>query len=121
MKGLQHGTLTAHLDSKDFEVTTLRVDVESDGRHAKVEFTNDWRLDAERRDLTFNALSLDINGMLYDYYNGENDLMKKKVGTMSKIFNKFESSSMYNIYECHCSMSFIFVLKMNYLYFEFVP
>ena len=72
--GLEHGTLTAHYKDRDFQVTTLRYDVETDGRHAKVEFTNDWKLDAERRDLTFNSMSMDINAVLYDYFNGENDL-----------------------------------------------
>jgi tRNA nucleotidyltransferase (CCA-adding enzyme) len=72
--GLQHGTITAHIDGEDYEITTLRVDVETDGRHAEVEFTNDWRLDAERRDLTFNAMSLDFDGNLYDYFGGYEDL-----------------------------------------------
>lgn len=72
--GLQHGTLTAHINKNDFEVTTLRVDVETDGRHAKVQYTNDWKLDAERRDLTINAMSLELNGTLYDYFNGRQDL-----------------------------------------------
>jgi len=77
--GLQHGTLTAHINKKDFEVATLRVDVETDGRHAKVQYTNDWKLDAERRDLTFNAMSLELNGTLYDYFNGRKDLMEHRV------------------------------------------
>lgn len=77
--GLQHGTLTAHLDKTDFEITTLRVDVETDGRHAKVQYTNDWKLDAERRDLTFNAMSLELNGTLYDYFNGKKDLLEQRV------------------------------------------
>ncbi|EDO45826.1 predicted protein [Nematostella vectensis] len=77
--GLQHGTLTAHINKTDFEVTTLRIDVETDGRHAKVKFTNDWQLDAERRDLTFNAMSVDLTGNLYDYFNGEIDLRKGHV------------------------------------------
>lgn len=77
--GLQHGTLTAHINKNDFEVTTLRIDVETYGRLAKVEFTHDWRLDALRRDLTFNAMSMDINAMLYDYFDGETDLKNGKV------------------------------------------
>lgn len=72
--GLQHGTITAVLDGEPIEITTLRVDVETDGRHAEVEFTNDWRKDAERRDLTFNAMSMSIDGMLYDYFDGVEDL-----------------------------------------------
>ncbi|XP_066925989.1 CCA tRNA nucleotidyltransferase 1, mitochondrial-like [Clytia hemisphaerica] len=77
--GLQHGTLTVHFNGSDYEITTLRIDVETYGRAAKVEFTNDWRLDAERRDLTVNAMSLDVEGNLYDYFDGEKDLQLGKV------------------------------------------
>lgn len=72
--GLQHGTITAVINNEDYEITTLRVDVETFGRHAEVEFTRDWEIDAERRDLTFNAMSLDLDGTLYDYFDGVKDL-----------------------------------------------
>ncbi len=72
--GLKHGTLTAVVDGDTFEITTLRRDVECDGRHAKVEFTDDWAVDAARRDFTMNALSLDMDGVVYDYVNGLKDL-----------------------------------------------
>lgn len=74
--GLQHGTITAIIDGEDYEITTLRIDTEHTGRHATVEFTRDWKTDAERRDLTFNAMSLDLDGTLYDYFNGIEDLKK---------------------------------------------
>lgn len=77
--GLQHGTLTVHVNKHNFEVTTLRIDAETDGRHAKVEFTNDWMVDAERRDLTINAMSLGLDGSLYDYFGGRDDLLKRRV------------------------------------------
>eukprot|EP00112_Aurelia_sp_Birch-Aquarium-sp1_P025479 Seg848.2 transcript_id=Seg848.2/GoldUCD/mRNA.D3Y31 product="CCA tRNA nucleotidyltransferase 1 mitochondrial" protein_id=Seg848.2/GoldUCD/D3Y31 len=77
--GLQHGTLTAHLNGHNYEITTLRIDTEHDGRRAVVEFTNDWKLDAERRDLTINAMSLDFDGSLHDYFGGVDDLKSKKV------------------------------------------
>jgi len=77
--GLQHGTITAHVNKRDFEVTTLRIDTETDGRHAKVQFTHDWKLDAERRDLTFNAMSLGLDGSLYDYFGGREDLFNHRV------------------------------------------
>lgn len=77
--GLQHGTITAHINSRDYEVTTLRIDRLTDGRHAEVEFTEDWREDAERRDLTINAMSLDLQGNLYDYFNGQQHLAERKV------------------------------------------
>lgn len=72
--GLKHGTITVLVDSVPFEVTTLRIDRDADGRHAEVEFTKSWEEDAFRRDLTINAMSLDFNGKLYDYFNGLDDL-----------------------------------------------
>jgi len=64
--GEQHGTITARIDNENFEVTTLRIDVVTDGRHAEVEYTKDWELDANRRDLTINALFLGLFDFEYD-------------------------------------------------------
>ena len=75
--GLEHGTITAILDNEPFEITTLRADTETDGRHAKVEFVKSWEEDAKRRDLTYNAMSMDIDGELYDYHDGMDDLQNK--------------------------------------------
>jgi poly(A) polymerase/tRNA nucleotidyltransferase (CCA-adding enzyme) len=72
--GLDHGTVTAIADGRGFEVTTLRRDVETDGRHAVVAFTNDWRADAARRDFTINALSMTRDGQVFDYFGGIADL-----------------------------------------------
>ncbi len=77
--GIAHGTLTAIADGRGIEVTTLRRDVETDGRRAKVDFTADWREDAARRDLTINALSADREGRLYDYFGGLADLAAGRV------------------------------------------
>jgi tRNA nucleotidyltransferase (CCA-adding enzyme) len=74
LTGVEHGTITAHIDGEDYEITTLRIDKDTDGRHATVEYTRDWELDANRRDLTFNAMSLDFDGNLYDYFGGYEDL-----------------------------------------------
>lgn len=74
--GLQHGTIVAHINGEDYEITTLRIDVETDGRHAEVEYTKDWEIDAERRDLTYNAMSMDFDGNVYDYHGGREDLAK---------------------------------------------
>lgn len=60
-------------------MTTLRVDVQTDGRHAEVEFTTDWLKDAERRDLTINSMFLGLDGTLYDYFNGYEDLQNREV------------------------------------------
>lgn len=78
-KGEQHGTITARLHEENFEITTLRIDVVTDGRHAEVEFTTDWQKDAERRDLTINSMFLGFDGTLFDYFNGYEDLKNKKV------------------------------------------
>ena len=75
--GLEHGTITAILDSEPFEITTLRADTETDGRHAEVEFVKNWEEDAKRRDLTYNAMSMDIEGNVYDYFGGMDDLQDK--------------------------------------------
>lgn len=72
--GIDHGTVTAVVDKASFEITTLRVDVETDGRRAKVAFTDDWVADAARRDFTFNALSCTPVGDVYDYFGGLEDL-----------------------------------------------
>ena len=64
--GIEHGTVTVIVGGHPFEVTTLREDVETFGRHAKVAFGRDWQRDAERRDFTMNALSVGPDGMLYD-------------------------------------------------------
>lgn len=77
--GLAHGTVTAVLAHRGFEITTLRHDVETDGRHARVAFTDDWQADAARRDFTLNALYVEENGTLYDYFEGYNDLQKGRV------------------------------------------
>lgn len=78
-KGEKHGTITARINNENFEITTLRIDVTTDGRHAEVQFTTDWELDANRRDLTINSMFLDRNGTIYDYFNGYEDLKKRRV------------------------------------------
>lgn len=73
--GIDHGTVTALSGPRRFEVTTLRRDVETDGRHARVAFTDDWREDAARRDFTMNAMSADPDGAVHDYFDGRADLL----------------------------------------------
>jgi poly(A) polymerase len=77
--GIAHGTVTVVVDGHPFEVTTLRRDVETFGRHARVAFGRDWRGDAERRDFTINALSATADGIIYDYVGGLADLDKRQV------------------------------------------
>jgi poly(A) polymerase len=77
--GFDHGTVTVVIDGKPFEVTTLREDVETFGRHATVKFGRDWKRDAERRDFTMNALSLSADGKVHDYVGGLADLQARRV------------------------------------------
>ena len=72
--GLRHGTVTLVSDKIKFEITTLRKDVLTDGRHAEVEYIDDWSLDSERRDFTINSIYLDINGKIFDPQAGAVDL-----------------------------------------------
>lgn len=72
--GLKHGTVTAVINRTPYEITTLRRDVTTDGRHAHVAFTDDWQEDAARRDFTINALSCTPDGAIYDYFDGLADL-----------------------------------------------
>jgi len=80
--GLDHGTITAIAGTHAFEITSLRRDVETDGRHAKVTFTDDWALDAARRDFTINALYASLDGEIFDYAGGVEDLKAGRVRFM---------------------------------------
>ena len=85
--GISHGTVTATLNNKKFEITTLRKDVSTDGRHAKVQFTSNWEEDASRRDFTINAIYADIEGRIFDPLNGLTDLQNgiiKFIGSPEK-------------------------------------
>jgi poly(A) polymerase len=77
--GFQHGTVTLLAGEKTFEVTTLREDIEADGRHATVRFGRDFKADALRRDFTMNALSMTCDGRLFDYTGGLADIAARKV------------------------------------------
>jgi poly(A) polymerase len=77
--GIEHGTVTAIVDGRAYEVTTLRRDVATDGRHATVAFTTDWKEDASRRDFTINALSAAPDGEIFDYFGGLADLESGRV------------------------------------------
>jgi len=77
--GIEHGTITVIVGGEPFEITTLREDVETDGRHAVVHFGHDFVKDAKRRDFTINALSLGLDGKLHDYTGGVADLAARRV------------------------------------------
>jgi poly(A) polymerase len=77
--GIEHGTITAVAKGKPFEITTLRRDVETDGRHAVVAFSDDWKEDAQRRDFTMNALYASADGEVFDSVGGIEDLNARRV------------------------------------------
>ena len=88
--GLQHGTVTVVIEIRDpgpaaidqsfaYEVTTLRLDKKTDGRHAEVEFITDWKADAARRDFTMNAMYMNKEGDIFDYFDGHDDIVAKRV------------------------------------------
>ena len=77
--GIDHGTITARIGEKNFEITSLRKDVSTDGRRAVVEFTNEWTQDALRRDFTINSIYADKEGNLFDPNDGVKDLENGKI------------------------------------------
>ena len=77
--GIKHGTVTLVSKNLKLEITTLRKDIATDGRHAEVEYIDDWKLDSERRDFTINAIYLDINGNIFDPQMGTTDLKNNNV------------------------------------------
>jgi tRNA nucleotidyltransferase/poly(A) polymerase len=83
--GIEHGTITALLNGIKFEITSLRKDVDTDGRHAKVEFSKDWKEDASRRDFTINSIYADLEGNLFDPFNGKGDLENGKINFIGNI------------------------------------
>ena len=89
--GIEHGTITAIEEKFKFEITTLRKDIFTDGRHAKVEYSKDWKEDASRRDFTINSIYSDKDGNLFDPFNGKSDLEKgiiRFIGDADKRINE---------------------------------
>lgn len=92
--GIEHGTVTAVIEGQAFEVTTLRKDIETDGRHAVVEFGTDWEADANRRDLTINGLYCDRDGKVYDYVDGYKDILTKDVRFIGDATTRIKEDSL---------------------------
>ena len=111
--GLSHGTVTAIINKKKFEITTLRKDVFTDGRHAQVQFTKSWEEDSLRRDLTINAIYADIHGRIFDPLNGIDDLKNGKV--------KFIGNAPERIQEDYLRILRYFRFFANYSKFEHEP
>lgn len=111
--GIDHGTITAVADKTGVEVTTLRLDLETDGRRAKVAFTDDWQADAARRDLTINALSADAGGAVHDYFGGLEDLAAGRV--------RFVGDSRQRIMEDYLRLLRFFRFHADYATGDFDP
>lgn len=92
--GLSHGTITAVIDRVPFEITTLRRDVSTDGRHAQVVWTSDWAEDAARRDFTINAMSCDRHGEIHDYFDGQSDLALRRVRFVGEAGKRIEEDAL---------------------------
>ena len=88
--GIEHGTITAIIDDYKYEITSLRKDVSTDGRHAKVEFSSDWKEDAARRDFSINSIYSDKNGNLFDPYNGKKDLESGNINFIGDSENRIK-------------------------------
>ena len=88
--GIDHGTITAIIDDNKYEITSLRKDISTDGRHAKVEFSLDWKEDAARRDFSINSIYSDKDGKLFDPYNGKKDLESGKVNFIGDAENRIK-------------------------------
>ena len=117
--GLQHGTITAHMNGIDYEITTLRIDRLTDGRHAVVEYTQDWRLDAERRDLTINAMSLELDGTLHDYYDGQHHLAERKIRFVGNAQTRIKEDYLRILRYFRYSYICIYLLISIYLFIRF--
>lgn len=92
--GIAHGTVTLVLPERILEVTTLRRDVATDGRHATVAYTDNWQEDAARRDFTINALYMDGAGTLYDYFDGQNDCAARRVAFIGDAVTRIEEDGL---------------------------
>ena len=83
--GIKHGTITALINNIKFEITSLRKDIDTDGRHAEVEFSENWKEDASRRDFTINSIYADVEGNLFDPFEGKKDLESGKVNFIGDV------------------------------------
>jgi len=92
--GLSHGTITALIARVPYEITTLRRDITTDGRHAEVVWTTDWQEDAARRDFTINALFCDRHGAIHDYFGGQNDLKAHRLRFVGDAGQRIEEDAL---------------------------
>ena len=119
--GLRHGTITLVSDQLKLELTTLRKDVKTDGRHAEIEYTDDWQKDSERRDFTINAIYLDINGKIFDPQLGTADLKSRNIKFIGNPHKRIEEDYLRIIrfirfsleYESQVEQTTVEAIKLN--------
>ena len=119
--GLKHGTVTLVSDKLKLELTTLRKDVKTDGRHAEIEYTDDWQKDSERRDFTINAIYLDINGKIFDPQLGTSDLRNRNIKFIGDPYKRIEEDYLRIIrfirfsleYESQVEQTTVEAIKLN--------
>ena len=119
--GLKHGTVTLVSDQLKLELTTLRKDVKTDGRHAEIEYTDDWHKDSERRDFTINAIYLDINGKIFDPQLGTADLRNRNIKFIGDPYKRIEEDYLRIIrfirfsleYESQVEQTTVEAIKLN--------
>ena len=119
--GLRHGTITLVSDQLKLELTTLRKDVKTDGRHAEIEYTDDWQKDSERRDFTINAIYLDINGKIFDPQLGTADLKNRNIKFIGNPHKRIEEDYLRIIrfirfsleYESQVEQTTVEAIKLN--------
>jgi poly(A) polymerase len=120
--GIEHGSVTAVINSNKFEITSLRQDIRTDGRHALVSFTDNWKQDSERRDFTINAIYMDVRGKIYDPQGGREDLKNNKINFIGDPSTRIEEDYLriirylrfcvqYNIKSCDAET--INAIKLN--------
>lgn len=88
--GKKYGTITAVINRKNFEITSLREDKNQSGRYTEVQFTDDWQKDALRRDFTFNAININSTGKIEDYFNGQTDIKHQQVKFIGSIEERIQ-------------------------------
>ena len=119
--GIKHGTVTLIFDQLKLELTTLRKDIKTDGRHAEIEYTSDWEEDSKRRDFTINAIYLDINGKIFDPQLGLSDLKNRNVKFIGDPHKRIEEDYLRIIrfirfsldYESETENTIIQAIKLN--------
>ena len=111
--GIKHGTVTLVSDKLKLELTTLRKDVKTDGRHAEIEYTDNWHEDSNRRDFTINAIYLDINGKIFDPQLGTQDLKNRIIKFIGDPQKRIEEDYLRIIRFIRFSIEFEMKLKIN--------